>query len=431
MYDRTRTRGGLLPHQYTGAQWWSVNNGVSSQTPPANLSANSRTGKVETMSDRITKAFAKLQREGGVINNPMSQDSITVLAIGDTGWKFQNNVSGTLTNHGEWAADWSQHVYGLPPRQPWNEELESLLKGLAATQAHADVKSPAVYGGVFIGEIRETIRMFRKPLGGLQDFINDTNKWDPYRGRKPRGSRKNRERRGRTTQESLGEGVNAAAQCWLEARLGWRPFLMELDALRKELEEGRFSERYTARGQSSRTDDTSQSIDRNTSGIITSHVESHQTTYTVRAGILYEGSHSITQRMGFDWSAVPVTAWELIPFSFVVDWFVNLGDYIQALTPKVGVRYLAAWTTVHRRNLSRRVTTKAKLNVSGWFTQRDTNGVEEVLYETKLRSPSIPDPTLELELDIVHALRNNRGWDALSLAIQQLRQPKGRPKWVR
>ena len=27
-----------------------------------------------------------------------------------------------------------------------------------------------------------------------------------------------------------------------------------------------------------------------------------------------------------------VTAWELIPFSFVVDWFVNIGDWVQAQT---------------------------------------------------------------------------------------------------
>lgn len=38
-------------------------------------------------------------------------------------------------------------------------------------------------------------------------------------------------------------------------------------------------------------------------------------------------------------------AWELVPFSFVLDWFVNVGDYLSSLTDFVGVELKNASTT--------------------------------------------------------------------------------------
>lgn len=43
----------------------------------------------------------------------------------------------------------------------------------------------------------------------------------------------------------------------------------------------------------------------------------------------------------------PFTAlWELVPFSFVVDWFFNVGKTIASWTPRYGLRTLASWVTV-------------------------------------------------------------------------------------
>lgn len=431
MYDRYRTRGGLLPHLSQNAKWWNTTNGVTgiSQDYSPRTVLN-RIGSVETMADCISRDFAKNQAKGVIFNNPMTQSKMTVTSYGDTGWKFYANPAPESHYWGDHPADWCIGTYGPPAQAVWPSELIDELRGLAVTKAHANVQSPAVYGGVFLGEMRETIRMFKKPLSGLQDFIRNRNKWDPYRGRKPQGSRKNRMQRGRKTQESLTDGLYAASQSWLEARLGWRPFLLELDALRKELETGQFNERYTARGQSERTVEVTGNSEANTNGVVTTFINHQHSVITCRAGILYEAYQSVPQRMGFAWSAVPATAYELIPFSFVVDWFVNLGDYIQALTPKVGVRHLCSWTSLSVVNRSRRTATGSRFH-TGWVVQRHCNGVDEALYETKTRSPGIPFPELVVTTDMKHALRNNRGWDALSLFIQQISSPKGRPKWTR
>lgn len=46
------------------------------------------------------------------------------------------------------------------------------------------------------------------------------------------------------------------------------------------------------------------------------------------------------QKTGFSPSELLNTAWELVPFSFVVDWAYNLGDYFSALSATVGLRHV-------------------------------------------------------------------------------------------
>lgn len=44
-----------------------------------------------------------------------------------------------------------------------------------------------------------------------------------------------------------------------------------------------------------------------------------------------------------DWA---MSAWELVPFSFVVDWFINVGDYLSAISPKYDIIVLGSWVTI-------------------------------------------------------------------------------------
>jgi hypothetical protein len=41
--------------------------------------------------------------------------------------------------------------------------------------------------------------------------------------------------------------------------------------------------------------------------------------------------------------------WELTPFSFIIDWFLNVGTTIAAWTPNAGVTQLASWVTVKKK----------------------------------------------------------------------------------
>lgn len=68
-------------------------------------------------------------------------------------------------------------------------------------------------------------------------------------------------------------------------------------------------------------------------------------TISARAGVLADVEEiEYISRFGLD---LPFeTLYELTPFSFVLDWFVNVGKVIGSWTPKLGVTGLASWVTV-------------------------------------------------------------------------------------
>jgi hypothetical protein len=104
-------------------------------------------------------------------------------------------------------------------------------------------------------------------------------------------------------------------------------------------------ERFTARGRAFDFESsTNEQIQGN--GVYTAQ----RSVYTgrevdVRSGILYENTGTL-DTFGVSLSQIPVAAWEVIPFSFVADWLVNVGSLVSALTPKVGVTVLSSWTVV-------------------------------------------------------------------------------------
>jgi hypothetical protein len=365
------------------------------------------------MTDYVTPNFRKLQAEGRIFNNPMSKTELTVSGS-DAGWKFIK-TDLTQVSYGEWNGPWGITVFGVPAQPSSDGALIELLVSLASTQALAGVESAPVMGQVILAEMHKTIAMLRSPLKGLTDFIRDRRQWEKYRGRKPKGSTRNRAARNRTTKESLSDGVQAAANSWLEARFGWRPFLMDMEDIIKTLQEGDFGDRKTSRAKQERVVTSTRNYVGVAAGIETDFTENVKTTYGVRAGILYQFQNDPMSDFGFSWSELPISAWELVPFSFVVDWFINVGDYIQAITPKCGTAFLAAWHKISIQHEVERHSGASRVQAAGWVTQRSPNGVDRAVYKSTIRSPDLPPPTLTFELDVVHALRNNRGWDALSL----------------
>jgi hypothetical protein len=71
---------------------------------------------------------------------------------------------------------------------------------------------------------------------------------------------------------------------------------------------------------------------------------------SVHSGVIFDienrtTSEALLTTLGLRPSDVPRTLWELTPYSFVVDWFVNVGDWLQAVTPVPGITVKGNWVT--------------------------------------------------------------------------------------
>lgn len=84
-----------------------------------------------------------------------------------------------------------------------------------------------------------------------------------------------------------------------------------------------------------------------------------------------------------------LVAWQLVPFSFIVDWFANVSQYLQSWTGILGVKLTNVYTTLYGtakmqggwfETLNGKVVRFAKANTEGFYVQRTTS-----LPKTKFR----------------------------------------------
>lgn len=185
-------------------------------------------------------------------------------------------------------------------------------------------------GLVFLGELRETLRMLRRPLEGLQDLIQDylTRAQALKRGKKPSQRRR--------YDQNL-------SKLWLEYAFGWTPLLADVEAARNAYNALFRKERQVkfsvggkdfyrrapnAYGTTCIMDGWPSYIRLDTGDVI------HQTEIIRYRGVVRATATTTAQdrlaRFGFSVKEFLPTAWELLPWSFLLDYFANIGDILEA-----------------------------------------------------------------------------------------------------
>lgn len=70
-------------------------------------------------------------------------------------------------------------------------------------------------------------------------------------------------------------------------------------------------------------------------------------------------------------------AWELVPFSFVVDWFLPVGKALQQIVPPQGVKFVDGWITHKCRGWSINASNVTTVQPHGWITRCTTREFEK------------------------------------------------------
>jgi hypothetical protein len=66
------------------------------------------------------------------------------------------------------------------------------------------------------------------------------------------------------------------------------------------------------------------------------------TVFQVRAGVLTT-IEAISKLNVWGLDSIAESAWELMPYSFILDWFFDIGETLASWTPEMGVKKLASW----------------------------------------------------------------------------------------
>lgn len=221
------------------------------------------------------------------------------------------------------------------PPQPYLPTADAVaLKRFNA--ALEQVVSPFT-GGVFLGELRETVQLLKGRSLDLLSVIQ-----------------RDHARLKRIATRVKKTPAKAIADAWLEYSFGWRPFIADVESAKEALLQDRSKTVKIRGGGKAVSADVSHSM------VYFGHggFEATRTIVTKNAtSVLYKGavdlslitagySSDMRERFGLTLRQFVPTAWELLPYSFIADYFMNIGDIINGV---FGEHRALAWSSKNQR----------------------------------------------------------------------------------
>jgi hypothetical protein len=239
---------------------------------------------------------------------------------------------------------------------------------------YQQIKS-SIEGGQDIGEIRETLHSVLHPLNSLKESMVH------YLSALKKG------RNGKKSPKALRKVLS---DTYLEFHFGWQPLADDIAQLIADAGRTRFSS-YPIDATASAVYSGQTSERSFTIGFLDSTTHRYSTTdkYTVRykgkvrSNAGNDGLVSVAQALRLTPENWLPTAWDLLPYSWIADYFVNIGDILQGLA---FVNADLIWGCRTQRNVS-------------------TNKFNELVFNT-------PPPVTGVDSNILNYNRSIRGGNA-------------------
>lgn len=250
-------------------------------------------------------------------------------------------------------------------KYPWRFRTMASLSSYSSVQAYhldqdvlAEVQSKLrrkvldqdFNAPVFLAEAGKTAQLVAKRATDVALAIRALKKGDVAqflnRIQLTSGRRRTRREMNRLAEQFAKKDIH---NVWLEYKYGWMPLLQDVHGAAKNLAEMSFKrDIVTHRATASKT---RQEI-RDTPNALFEGLR----TYTAKAWVTVKVRNRSAAVANSTGSLNPLLiAWELVPFSFVADWFANIGDCLSEMTAFAGVEILTGGFSnkVHERGTSK------------------------------------------------------------------------------
>lgn len=379
MLTRNRQSGSLsiITPGYTGANW-PVSCSNRTWTSDTTYSNTVKVGSLKTMTDRVTPGYHRRRKAGEIVFSPMSVTKTTATYDECGSLIHVRAATPGCTNPTAYGEVRYGGMYpacigaqfglsnGVPPDQ-------YLVPDSDVNDAIREVTTRVLsQRGAAANNLFESAAQYEKTLGMASTIYKEA---ATILGRIPQSK------------------VKAAASAYLLYRYGLRPLVQDLTAIVEGLQA---TERVAKR-----TTRANVSIHRQNNTVVTQtnassqfnilHTVGRQEACIVRAMSLDEYRTSKSFEAGISLTGLAMTPWELIPLSFVADWFTNVGDYIGSFVPTPSFTQLGSCLVVDRTLVTTYTHSDTVAKNGCTVLNAGAGSVYSVVRQTKSRSLGLTD----------------------------------------
>lgn len=304
-------------------------------------------------------------------------------------------------------------TFGAVPTGAGTVPVNTSMRNEAVTKALVNIADQKVNLGENLATLGQTVRLFSETAHTLSDLFKlafRDKALRPYLNKSVR-------------QLERGGGVpTQIANRYLEYVYGWKPLCSDIYALQKLIQDG-FGKPllFHGKGTSNRQSQSQAS----------NYTDFSNSTYTEFGPVTERATArcNIWAQIDPNWSGAramnqlgllnPLSlAWELTPWSFVVDWFLPIGSALQALSAPAGLlfvdgsiscRYAAVGPYTHRSTIPDQTKIISSTKASGTYSK-------DAYERTTLSNWPLPGVWFDPD-----PFRGDRSFKASALAISNLR----------
>jgi len=339
-FNRSKTVDRQVP-----LYWYWVDrspSGVVLYTSPLQLS-NASKGLKTVVMDSISANYVARRKRGEVILNDCDRFMYLNTSTAPTLFAGTHPSWGSRTLYGDLAA-----AFKISAVMPGWFSTDIVNSGNSALlSAYGKMNESDFQALVSVAEFRKTVALLAGPFHAFYDLTVAYDKRLKAIRNLKRSVKESKLKFALRTHKLLGNA-------WLQYRYGWRPLVNDIQNAMKAYEAimgskkqpplvVKRSTRELAYGYSGKNLDSKPS-----NGVWMEY--KHRWDVKVTAGVIYRlRDQSLNARAahitGLTLRDLPGVAWELVPYSFVVDWFIDVGSWLNAVLPNAGVEVMGNWVT--------------------------------------------------------------------------------------
>lgn len=370
-------------------------------------------GLKEDTTDTVTPYYKTRRSRGEVILN----NFVNVKTYGGVGFVEGPSVKLDYTGVGggynlyEWHSNNTLRMapkagtYSGNPNPYTAEELKSAAE-LAAAKAWADVYKSEVQLQISLLELKRTISLLLHPISNARTFLKRVK------------AAKDKDK----TAQALTLAQYIAKE-WLTYRYGWSQLYRDIRGVLKALEKDQRTGLQKAFGKYTDSRTWTESWNADYGNYNTEVLKETTQKVTCRVGIFYEADLQTRTYLGLTWYDTLATVWDIIPYSFVVDWVTNTQTYLSALLRAAAVPTKGTYVSTEVYTTSVYTPGNTTLTGGDYLTVGsvvvDASGARTERTISKERVSPAPDPALHADLKI-GSLIDIRVLDGLALLTNLL-----------